>query len=184
MTLQSSPATPQNVTFKITSQFGSLGVVQAGTTTPLTGSFAIATTVSSITGITTPRNTAIPDSTAIVTFSQAINPATFTTANLTLTKNGTAVTPLTNVTIVATDGTNTTFYVNGLSGYTTPPVQLTPPAPPTPADNYVLTVDPTGIVDATGNPVAGSSVSSPFVIDTYPSEIVPLPPIAKFENPR
>ena len=140
-------------------------------------------TVTSITGITTPRNTAVPDSTAIVTFSSAIDPTTFTTSNLTLTKNGTAVTPLTNVTIVATDATNTTFYVNGLSGYTTPPVQPTPPdLTPVGPDSYVLTVDATGIKAANETPVTGSQSSS-FVIDTIPPQIVPLSPLAKSENP-
>ena len=183
--------TLQSLNFQITSQYGSLEAFQASgtppviTTTPLTGTFTYTapTTLTSITGITTPRNTAVPDSTAIVTFSSAIDPTTFTTANLTLTKNGTAVTPLTNVTIVATDSTNTTFYVNGLSGYTTPPVQPTPPdLTPVGPDSYVLTVDATGIKAADQTPVTGSQSSS-FVIDTIPPQIVPFSPLPKSENP-
>jgi hypothetical protein len=190
VTLQSGSTAVQNVTFQVIATGTGNGTAQwyiANTTPPqpLTGTFTIVPSLTSVTGITTPRNTAIPDSTAIVTFTNPINPSTFTNGNVSLEKNGTAVTPLTNVTIVPTDATNKTFFINGLSGYTTPPAQPTPPgsANPTPPDNYVLTVNPTGIKDPSGNSVAGSPIATPFVIDTTLPEILPLPPIPKSENP-
>ena len=85
MTLLSSTSATQDVTFKIISQFGSLGVVQAGTTTPLTGTFVVHAplTISTIGQPTTPRTD--PVQSIDVTFSKPINPTTFTNAALNLT---------------------------------------------------------------------------------------------------
>ena len=126
--------------------------------------------------------TGLPDNTFIVSFSKAINPATFTVTNLALTANGTSV-PLTGspVTIVPTDSTNTSFYINGLGPYTLPPAPNSTPADTT----YRLTVNPTAtsgpaaILDPAGNATTGPSQALSFVAAGAPfvaSIASPSPP--------
>jgi len=161
-TLQSATLATQDVTFKITSNFGSLGVFQSDGTTPLTGTFVVdaAPTITAISQPTTPRNT--PVSSVNVTFSKPINPTTFTTAALSLTNNGTPVTLGSEVTFTTTD--NTTFTIGGLSGDTTA------------NGSYVLTVNAADIQDPLGTAGTGSQSTS-FVVNTTPPTITAISPI-------
>ncbi|MCG3148875.1 MAG: hypothetical protein PCFJNLEI_02324 [Verrucomicrobiae bacterium] len=79
---------------------------------------------------------------ADVTFSEPIDLATFDFNDLTLTRNGTTNTLDGSVTIALLS--NTTYRINGLTGFATPD------------GNYTLTVTGDGIEDFGGNPVANS----------------------------
>ena len=99
-----------------------------------------------------------PVSSVGVTFSKPIDPTTFTTAALNLTRDGVPVLLGSDVTITTTD--DTTFSINGLTSYTTPP------AP------YSLTINAADVKDLAGNPGTGSQsidfvVQAP-VVDTGP----------------
>ena len=74
--------------------------------------------ISSVAAVTpNPRNT--PVGSVDVTFSEPINPATFTTANLSLTDNGGPNLITSAVTISLVSGTTSTYQIGGLSGLTT-----------------------------------------------------------------
>ncbi len=126
-----------------------------------TANFIVSTapTIASVSQPTSPSST--PVSSVVVTFTAPIDPATFTTAALGLTRDGKNV-PLTSppVTITPTDTTNTTFTVSGLGTFTTP------------EGAYVLTVSPDGIKAADGTTaVGGAPVSVNFTIDTGPKVV-------------
>ena len=116
-------------------------------------------TISSVGPVTSPRNSAVD--TVDVTFSEAIAPASFTAADLSLTRDGAAVT-LTGVTV--TQVNPTTFRVNGLTGPTTAP------------GSYVLTVNAAGITDLAGNAGTGSSTAN-FVVDTTAPTVAAVGPV-------
>ena len=121
-------------------------------------------TVSSIaTPSPNPRNT--PVSSVDVTFSKPINPATFTTANLSLTDNGSTTNLITSaVTISLVTGTTSTYAIGNLSGLTTA------------EGTYTLTVNASGIQDLAGN-TGTNSLSTSWLMDTTPptSTVSPLP---------
>jgi hypothetical protein len=113
--------------------------------------------VKMITGVLSPRDTAL-DSVG-VTLTEAINPASFTSQEVTLTLNGVPV-PLNSAVQVLSPqpGASPAIYViSGLAAFTTPP------------GNYVLTVLGSGLVGPTGVHGTGSS-SVPFMVTA------PLPP--------
>ena len=87
----------------------------------------------------------VPVQTVDVTFSEAINAATFTSDDLTLTRDGQSV-ALTGVTV--TQVNPTTFRIAGLQGVTTTP------------GAYVLTVNGAGIQDLAGNAATGTQTAS------------------------
>ena len=121
-------------------------------------------TVSSIAGPSpNPRNT--PVSSVDVTFSKPINPATFTTASLSLTDNGNTTNLITSaVTISLVTGTTSTYAIGNLSGVTTA------------EGTYTLTVNASGIHDLAGN-VGIGLLSTSWLMDTTPptSTVSPLP---------
>ena len=98
-------------------------------------------TVATISQPTTPRTD--PVQSIDVTFSKAIDPTTFTTADLTLTRDGTAV-PLASPPVTFTTTDNTTFTIGGLASDTTA------------FGAYVFTVDATGVKDPFGTAGTGS----------------------------
>ena len=89
-----------------------------------------------------PPYPAQPVDSITVTFSEAIDPATFTAANLSLTENGRPVT-LGNSTITP-DSTDTVFTISGLSAFDSG------------LGAYVLTASAVGVEDLAGNAGAGS----------------------------
>ncbi|NCT44034.1 MAG: hypothetical protein GPJ35_12020, partial [Microcystis aeruginosa G11-09] len=97
-------------------------------------------TLTSITNVTSPRNTAI--SSLEISFSEAIKPETLDFNDLTLTRDG-SVNLITN-TVTLEKRNETTYTIKGLSGLQT--------------DNgvYTLTVNGTGIKDPGGNSVSNS----------------------------
>ncbi len=103
---------------------------------------ATAPTVASISSVSSPQTGAIGS--VDITFSEPINPATFTAANLTLTLNGGQ--NLIDSYVTITQDSPTTFTIGGLSALTAGD------------GNYTLTVDATGISDFFGD-VASSSGS-------------------------
>ena len=111
--------------------------------------------ISSVAAVTpNPRNT--PVDSVDVTFSEAINPSTFTTADLSLTDNGGTTNLITSaVTISLVSGTTSTYEIGGLSGLTTA------------EGTYVLTVNASGIQDQAGNFGTGS-MSTSWLMDTTP----------------
>ncbi len=118
--------------------------------------------ISSVAAVTpNPRNT--PVDSVDVTFSEAINPTTFTTADLSLTDNGGPNLITGAVTISLLIGA-TTYEIGGLSGLTTA------------EGTYVLTVNASGIQDPLGNSGTGS-MSVSWLMDTTPptSTVEPLP---------
>ena len=121
------------------------------TAQPLTATFTLdlPTTITPIVPNTFGNGTV---STAAVTFSEPVSAATFTVADLTLTRDGVAVTPLTGVAIATTptsgQANSATFVVTGLWSLTAAP------------GNYVLTVNGAGIQDAGGVAVTGSQQAS------------------------
>ena len=76
----------------------------------------VGVTINALPTITSPRNE--PLQTLDVTFSEAISAATFTSDDLTLTRDGQAV-ALTGVTITPLGATNTTFRIAGLEATAT-----------------------------------------------------------------
>jgi hypothetical protein len=157
-TLLSSGGAVQNVTFRVTvDPYGSLDAVRTDNTAqPLTATLTVqqapaGLTVASISPVTSPRTE--PVQTLDVTFSQAPNAATFTTADLALTRDGQPVTLGRDVTI--TQVNDTTFRVGGLQGVTTP------------IGAYVLTVDASGVEDSAGTAGSGSQTVS-FTVQTVP----------------
>ena len=125
------------------------------------------TTPPAITAVTavspTPRNT--PVSSADVTFSEPVNPAKFTTANLTLTDNGGPNLITSAVTISPVSGTTSTYQISGLSSLT-----------PSEGD-YTLTVSASGIQDAAANFGSGSMSTSWLMDTTPPTSTVNLLPV-------
>ena len=111
-------------------------------------------TISSVAAVTpNPRNT--PVDSVDVTFSKAINPGTFTTADLSLTDNGGPNLITSAVTISLVSGTTSTYEIGGLSGLTTA------------EGTYMLTVNASGIQDQAGNFGTGS-MSTSWLMDTTP----------------
>ncbi|MGO8897662.1 MAG: beta strand repeat-containing protein [Isosphaeraceae bacterium] len=109
-------------------------------------------TISSVAAVTpNPRNT--PVDSVDVTFSKAINPSTFTTADLSLSDNGGPNLITSAVTINLVSGT--TYEIGGLSGLTTA------------EGTYMLTVNASGIQDQVGNFGTGS-MSASWLMDTTP----------------
>ncbi|WP_353847189.1 MULTISPECIES: S8 family serine peptidase, partial [unclassified Microcystis] len=97
-------------------------------------------TLTSITNVTSPRNTAV--SSLEISFSEAIKPDTLDINDLTLTRDG-SVNLITN-TVTLEKRNETTYTIKGLSGLQT--------------DNgvYTLTVNGTGIKDTAGNNISNS----------------------------
>ena len=125
-----------------------------------------------------------------VTFSQPIDPAhPLTTANLTLTKNGTSVAaPFPAGVTVTQDTTNLAlFHITGLAAYTAP--STTPGV----NDAYRLTVSSANVQDLAGNAATGSQsvnftvASSPFVTSIGPAAPPSTAPVdsldVKFSDP-
>ena len=169
VTLQSIP-TPQAVTFRINvDPYGSLDVVRTDNGQPLTATFSVAVedvtppTVEQIGPITTPRR--VPVQSLDVRFSEAIDAATFTVADLTLTRGGQPVTLGPEVTITPVDPAGATFRIAGLQGVTTDP------------GDYVLTIDPTGILDLAGHPGVASPGQSIAITILPPGDDVTGPTI-------
>ena len=120
-------------------------------------------TISSVAAVTpNPRNT--PVDSVDVTFSKAINPNTFTTADLSLTDNGGSNLITSAVTISLVSGS--TYQISGLAGLTTA------------EGMYSLTVDATGISDAAGN-TGTKALSISWLMDTTPptSHVSSLPSV-------
>ncbi len=113
-----------------------------------------APTITSVETVTPdPRNSAI--STLDVTFSEAINLATFTFADLTLKRDGGSNLITNAVTIAFVSGT--TYRINGLAGLTATD------------GSYVLTVNGAGIQDSAGNAVANTGTETWSVDATGPT---------------
>ena len=122
-------------------------------------------TISSVAAVTpNPRNT--PVDSVDVTFSKAINPNTFTTADLSLTDNGGSNLITSAVTISLVSGTTSTYQIGGLSGLTTA------------EGTYVLTVNASGISDAAGH-TGTKALSISWLMDTTPptSHVSSLPSV-------
>lgn len=112
-----------------------------------------ATTITSIAGVTSPRNSAI--STLDVTFSRTLDLSTFTYADLSLSRNGGANLITAGVTVTFVSGT--TYRINNLSGLTGT------------EGDYDLTVTGSGINDVDAYDVYGSSTRSWTVDTTLPT---------------
>jgi hypothetical protein len=151
VTLLSTNPAPQSITFTVTTAFGTKQFLRSDNGQPLTGTFVVTLplTVSQISPIATPRTE--PVSSVDVTFSKVIDPTTFTTADLKLTRDGVDVPLASDVTITSTD--NQTFHVGGLTTYTTP------------FGAYVFTVDATGVKDPSGQSGTGS-LSESFTVQS------------------
>lgn len=166
-TLQSAASGQQNVTFQVTAVgFGTRDVVlQSNSSQKLTGTFVvqIVPMVTQISSITSPRTD--PVQSVDVTFSEAIDPTTFTTDDLTLTRDGVAV-PLSSPPITFTSSDNTTFTIGGLASATTA------------FGSYVLTVSAVGVKDPAGNSGSGSqSVSFTVESANAPPKVANISPI-------
>jgi RHS repeat-associated protein len=105
---------------------------------------ATAPTVSSLSTVSSPQSG--PVNSVAVTFSEPIEPSTFSTANLSLTLNGGA--NLINSSVTITQNSPTTFTIGGLSALTAND------------GNYALTVNATGISDFFGDTGTGSQSTS------------------------
>ena len=111
--------------------------------------------VSSIGPVTTPRTT--PVSTVPVVLSNAIDPTTFTSDDLSLTRNGAPVSLAgAGVTVTPVAGSSTNFTIGGLSTLT-----ATPGA-------YQLTLTGSGLADPAANAGTGSQSTS-FVVASVPA---------------
>jgi hypothetical protein len=157
-TLLSTGSAVQDVTFRVTvDPYGSLDVFRTDNTAQMLTATLIVQqapaelTVASISPVTSPRTE--PVQTLDVTFSQAPNAATFTPADLSLTRDGQPVPLGPEVTI--TQVNDTTFRVGGLQGATTP------------VGAYVFTVDASGVEDSTGAAGSGSQSVS-FLVQAVP----------------
>ncbi len=123
-------------------------------------------TITSVGPVTpNPRNTSAP--TVDVAFSEPIDLSTFDYNDLTLTRNGTAVTLTSAVTTSLVSGS--TYQISGLAGVTGTD------------GNYVLTVNASGINDLAGNAGTGSASTS-WVMDTVAPTITSVGPVTP--NPR
>jgi hypothetical protein len=177
VTLASTPNTPQNLTFRVTvaqEGYGTLPFTLRGNPSqPLTGTFTIDTTAPTLNPLPAipKRDTPLPS--ASVSFSEAINPATFlvtsnpATSNVTL-EWSTPAAPTTRtqipldpavVQITSTDNTN--FTISGLETYTAIP-RL-----------YRLSVvgKPAGgstIADAAGNAIGGTTTTQRVTFEIAP----------------
>ncbi len=98
-----------------------------------------------------------PVETVVARFSEPINPSTFTTADLQLTRDGVAV-PLDPAVVTITQTDATTFVIAGLSTYTTTP------------GAYRFSVIPGGIQDLAGN--AGQGLTQRVYFDIAPGPFV------------
>jgi uncharacterized membrane protein len=100
-----------------------------------------------------PNTRSTPVSSETVSFSKSI--ASFPLSALTLTRNGGAnLIPGSGVTITATDSTNKTFTINGLSALSAAP------------GSYKLIIDPTQVEDTSQNFGTGAPVELDWVVDT------------------
>ena len=109
--------------------------------------------VTSVTQVSTPRNTSV--SSVDVTFSKPIDPTTFTLGNLRLSDNGGTNLITSAVTISPVAGQAATYRISGLGNLTTA------------EGSYVLTASATGVADLSGNTgTSASSVSSTWLMDT------------------
>ena len=150
------------------------GVVQDSAEEPSTGSVSeqwangnVGPYVSQIASVASPRNT--PVSSVDVTFDEAINAATFTYQDVSLTLNGGSNLITNSVTISAVSGQTNTYAINGLSGLTSA------------AGNYVLTVNAAGISDNSSRAGQGSA-SSDWTVDLTPPTLVSMQQVST--NPR
>lgn len=165
ITLQSTTSDPQNVTFRVTvAGFGTLPWNRVDNGQPLTGQFVVVQppTVAALSPVSSPRTE--PVQSVDATFSKAINPTTFTTADLTLTRDGKDVPLGAGVTI--TSSNDTLFTIAGLAAETTA------------LGAYVLTVSAEGVQDSAG--VAGTgSQSVSFTVESAnaPPRIARVSPI-------
>ncbi len=112
-----------------------------------------------------PRNT--PVASLLITFSKALNPATFTLDDLALTLDNGA--NLIGPDVVITTADNTTFAVSGLGGLTGA------------EGDYVFTVNAATVTDSVGTAGLGASVVAWQMITSAP-RITALPPVNT--NPR
>ena len=120
-----------------------------------------APTISSVAAVI-PNPTNAPVGSVDVTFSKAINLATFTTADLSLTDNGGANLIKSGVTISFVSGT--TYQIGNLAGLTTS------------EGKYLLTVSAAGLRDQAGNTGTGSMSASWLMDSTPPTSTVGLLP--------
>jgi hypothetical protein len=122
-----------------------------------TASFSVSTAapaVTSVSAVTSPRNTPVPP--LDVTFSEPINPTTVTPAALSLTRDGGPnLIAGGNVTITPASASGDTYAIRGLDALTG-------------TDGaYLLQIDAGTIADAAGNAGAGLTTVN-FVVDTTP----------------
>lgn len=170
VTLLSSTSDPQNLSFRInTESYGSLNVFRRDAPTELlTGTFVVMAapsgpTISAISPISSPRTD--PVSSINVTFSEPIDPVTFTTADLRLTRDGTTV-DLDPGIVTFTSSDNTLFTIGGLAASTTE------------LGSYTFSVDATGVTNPQGTAGTGSaSVSFQVESSNAPPRILGFTPI-------
>ncbi|MBW4654771.1 MAG: VCBS repeat-containing protein [Kaiparowitsia implicata GSE-PSE-MK54-09C] len=142
----------------------------AGNLSPLSGGLAlvvdaIAPTVSITPVQPNPRETGI--GTITLQFSEAI--ANFSKANLTLTRNGTA---LNLSTAVLSPQTATTFTLSGLLPLTTP------------FGNYSLSLNPGSVTDIAGNALSSGALQSWVARDLTPPTILNIPTVGPLIQDR
>jgi hypothetical protein len=110
------------------------------------------------------RNTAVD--TVTVSFSKPINPASFTTAALSLTLNGSSTNLITSAVTVTENGTSgTSFTIAGLGSLTTA------------NGTYTLKVDSTQVTDTSSNPGVGADMTT-WIMDTV------IPTITSLQQPQ
>ncbi len=142
----------------------------AGNLSPLSGGLnlvvdAIAPTVSITPVQPNPRETGI--GTMTLQFSEAI--ANFSKANLTLTRNGTA---LNLSSAVLTPQTATTFTLSGLLPLTTP------------FGNYSLSLNPGSVTDIAGNALSSGALQSWVARDLTPPTVLSIPTVGPLIQDR
>ena len=164
------------VTFWINAAGQNAQVTRVDNGQPLQATFTIQSTptgptITSISSIPSPRT--MPVSSVDVTFSEEINPATFTTDDLNLTRDtgsGPVNVPLgAEVTFTSTD--NITFTIGGLASSTTDP------------GSYSFTVDASNIADPGGTNGMGSE-SVDFIVESAdaPPRVSEIGPITSPAN--
>ncbi len=129
---------------------------------------AIAPTLTAIQAVTSP--TSNPVTSLAVTFSEPINLATFTFADLSLTLNGGAnlITAASGISIAAFSGS--TYIVTGLGPLNT-------------ADGtYAFKVNPAQLTDIAGNAGASTSLSATWTLDSTPPAILSITPVSTPRN--